>query len=178
MLEVIAGVVVALAALLVVLEPLLRQEVAHSPVRDVDDVEFIVLEESDSPKIRALLALREIEFDKATGKLSDEDYGALKAKYSTAAVAAIRAEDVGSIPGAGTEGVADDVAEAAVLRARRRGASTCPGCGPRPEPGAVFCSTCGRSLANPDALPRCWICGAPVSAKAKYCPNCGKGLAA
>lgn len=186
MLEVLAGVVVAIAALVVVLEPLLQR--VSGPVStdlDTDDVEFVALEESDSSKIRALLALREIEFDRATGKLSDEDYATLKAKYATAAVAAMRVEkeaaagaDAGTDGDAMTVDDADDAAEVAVRRARQRGRSVCSVCGPRPEPGAVFCSSCGRSLANPDAAPRCWICGVPVPPEAKYCPSCGKAIAA
>jgi len=37
-------------------------------------------------------ALKEIEFDRATGKLSDADYEQLKAKYTEAALAAMRGE--------------------------------------------------------------------------------------
>lgn len=184
MLEIVAGVVVAVAALVVVLEPLLQREFAPvSTDRDMDDVEFIALEESDSSKIRALLALREIEFDRATGKLSDEDYATLKAKYATAAVAAMRVEKEAAAPAdAVTDGAAmdeaEDAAEVAVRRAKQRGRSVCSVCGPRPEPGAVFCSRCGRSLANPDAAARCWICGVPAPPEARYCPSCGKAIAA
>jgi predicted nucleic acid-binding Zn ribbon protein len=182
MLEVAAGIVVALAALALVLEPLLRREyAAASAIEDDDDADVIALEETDSSKIRALLALREIEFDRATGKLSDDDYASLKAKYSAVAVAAIHAEDREAAADAAvhsTGSSVEDVAEAAVQRARRRGRTACPICGPRPEADAVFCSDCGRSLTNPEAAPRCWICGAPVPPEAKYCPSCGKVLAA
>jgi rRNA maturation endonuclease Nob1 len=66
-----------------------------------------------------------------------------------------------------------DAAEEAVRRYRqRRGA--CPTCGPRPEPDAVFCSSCGRYL--PGACP---ACGARVTAAgARFCPSCGSSLAA
>lgn len=180
MLELIAGVVVAFAALVLVLEPLLRRGPADAPP-ERDDVESIALEESESPKIQALLALREIEFDRATGKLSDEDYAALKAKYSVSAMAAIHAEERADDDTAEREDGARDLgalAEAAVSRMRKRGAVVCPACGPRPESGAVFCSSCGRTLANPDARPRCWACGAAIPSPARYCPSCGEALAA
>ena len=45
-----------------------------------------------SPQAVALRALKEIEFDRATGKLSDSDYEQLKAKYTAEAVAAMRGE--------------------------------------------------------------------------------------
>jgi hypothetical protein len=38
----------------------------------------------------ALTALKEIEFDRETGKLSEVDYEFLKAKYTTAALEALR----------------------------------------------------------------------------------------
>src|ERR1051326_5344418 len=44
----------------------------------------------------ALLSLKEIEFDRATGKLSDADYEALKARYSAEALAALAEEQLGS----------------------------------------------------------------------------------
>ena len=36
-----------------------------------------------------MAALREIEFDRETGKLSDDDYASLKAKYTGEALAAL-----------------------------------------------------------------------------------------
>src|SRR2546430_15029354 len=60
----------------------------------------------------AIAALREIEFDQATGKLSDADYRQLKTKYTERAVRALRARGVpaSSSLAAG----ADDAIEAAV----------------------------------------------------------------
>ncbi len=142
MLELIAGVVVALAALALVLEPLLAKELLlPSPSASVEP-DFTSIEESESPKIRALLALKEIEFDRATGKLSDEDYAGLKAKYSAEAVEEIKKEET-----AGAAAEAVDAAEHAVQLAKRAALVVCSACGPRPEPAAVFCSRCGRLLS-------------------------------
>jgi hypothetical protein len=91
--------------------------------------------EVESPKLKALVALREIEFDRATGKLTEEDYFRLKAKYEREALAAIEAEE------AGAAAVHLEVA------GLQRGAE-CPACGPRPEAAPVFCSSCGRLLAR------------------------------
>ena len=87
--------------------------------------------------LAAVVALREIEFDRATGKLSDADYNDLKSRYTREAVAAMRREAAGPRP-------SDDELEAAV-RAYREQHGKCPTCGPRPEPDAIYCSNCGRS---------------------------------
>lgn len=120
----------------------------------------------------AVAALREIEFDRETGKLSDADYAELKARYTKEAIRAMRrGQSVESAPQA-TETLDDEI-EAAV-RAYRHQHANCPTCGPRPEPDALYCSTCGRYLRD-----RCADCGAPVDAHdARYCKNCGKRLAA
>jgi hypothetical protein len=113
-----------------------------------------------------VVALREIEFDRATGKLSEADYAELKARYTRQAIEAMR-----RAPAAGA--VTDDEIEAAV-RAYRAGHAACPTCGPRPESDAIYCSTCGRYLHD-----RCAGCGAPVVAlDARYCVGCGNRLAA
>lgn len=44
------------------------------------------------------------------------------------------------------DATADDLAEAEIRRARSR-QRVCPVCGPRPEPGARYCSRCGAVLA-------------------------------
>jgi hypothetical protein len=117
----------------------------------------------------AIAALREIEFDRETGKLSDSDYAELKTRYTQEAIYAMRREEL-----VGATGVAlDDEIEAAV-RAYRQEHASCAMCGPRPEADAVFCSTCGRYLRD-----RCAGCGAPVDTlDARYCVKCGNSLAA
>ena len=93
-------------------------------------------------------ALREIEFDRATGKLSDADYAELKTRYTKDAITAMRRE---KSPGDGTP--ADDEIEAAV-RDYRDSHATCPTCGPRPEPMPSSARTAGGTYTT----------GAPVAA--------------
>jgi len=169
MLELLAGVFIALAALALVLEPLVRPVRAYAVGRGspADEIDFSDPQESESPKVRALLALKEIEFDRATGKLSDEDYAGLKAKYSATALEAIRAEEEMD------QEAATDPAEAAIRRARGRAGLICPTCGPRPETNAKFCSNCGRPLTVAGAGPRCSGCGSELPPSAKFCGECG-----
>jgi hypothetical protein len=83
----------------------------------------------------ALLALKEIEFDRETGKLSDTDYLLLKERYSAEALRALAAEAPAPV-----------VIPERPLARPADPPSVCPACGPRPEPGAVYCSACGRRI--------------------------------
>jgi hypothetical protein len=116
----------------------------------------------------AIVALREIEFDRATGKLSDADYADLKTRYTQRALDAMRAGSV-----AATGAPVDDAAEAAVLAIRAR-LRSCARCGPRPEPDAIFCSNCGAYLDE-----KCAGCDRVVEETgAAFCAGCGRQLAA
>ena len=135
-------------------------------------VNHAVIVPRESEREAAVSALREIEFDRATGKLSDVDYADLKARYTEQAVLAMRLEDAG--PANAPQPRADNDEIEAALRAYRERHAACPACGPRPEPDAEYCSTCGRYLHD-----SCADCGAPVEAlDARYCMNCGNRFAA
>jgi hypothetical protein len=124
LLEAVAAALVGLAGLLLVLQPLLRRHHRPPPPAEPIDPE-------ETPRGIALAALKEIDFDRETGKLSEADYQFLKAKYTGLALEALRAEE--SRPAAPAEALSP-------------GPLDCPTCGPRPEPDAIFCSTCGLRL--------------------------------
>jgi ribosomal protein L40E len=167
--ETLAAALVGLLALFVVLRPLIWPAPAEDPV-------FEPVEQEETPRGVALLALKEIEFDRETGKLSDEDYRFLKEKYTAQALEALRVEEGTKAP--------DDV-EALIahrVRALRSaaasappGARVCVTCGPRPEPDAVFCSTCGSRLP---AAATCGHCGAALGVDSRFCEGCGSRVAA
>ena len=163
MIALIVGTVIALAAVVFVLVPLFRED--HSA--QAGDTESRPAPDASTGD-DAIGALREIEFDRATGKLSDADYAALKSRYTAEALEVMRAADAGAITPE-----ASDLAEQAILRYRQRSVG-CAACGPRPEPDAMYCSTCGRYLPG-----HCTGCGATVSEPAaRFCGSCGKTLAA
>jgi len=158
MLALIVGSLLAVSALAFVLLPLLvpgassvgarngTARVAPAPTED-----------------EAVVALREIEFDRATGKLSDADYEELRTRYTRRALESLRANAVAP----------EDVAEAAVFAYRSR-LRICVTCGPRSEVDASYCSTCGTYLPG-----ACGSCGAVVSDfGATFCAACGRQLAA
>jgi hypothetical protein len=167
--ETLAAALVGLLALFVVLRPLIWPAPPEAPV-------FEPVEQEETPRGVALLALKEIEFDRETGKLSDEDYRFLNQKYTAQALEALRAEEGTKAP--------DDV-EALIahrVRALRSaaasappGARVCVTCGPRPEADAVFCSTCGSRLP---AAATCGHCGAALGVDSRFCEGCGSRVAA
>ena len=114
----------------------------------------------------SIAALREIEFDRATGKLSDADYASLREQYGAQALTAMRAAGT-------TAPVVEDAAEAAI-RAYRSAHASCAKCGIRPETDAVYCSNCGSYLPG-----KCAGCGVAVTASGvRFCIDCGTRLAA
>lgn len=164
MIALIVGTVLALAALAFVLLPIFREASVPAPVMPG---RVPTPEPGSSERALAVAALREIEFDRATGKLSDADYAELKGTYTELALAAMRREERGA------PAVADDEIEALVASYRAK-APACSSCGPRPEPDAIYCSGCGRYLPG-----ACGQCGADVAEPgARFCAGCGHALAA
>jgi len=126
----------------------------------------------------ALLALKEIEFDRATGKLSPADYEMLKARYSEEALAALAAEPEPAgqaLTGDPEELIATRLQSLRSARSAGGPASACLRCGPRPETDALFCSSCGLSLA-PATF--CSQCGATLPEHSHFCAACGRKVAA
>jgi hypothetical protein len=155
----VLGTVLAVGALAFVMYPLF----VDTPER-VARVEPVQRESEQS----AVRALREIEFDRATGKLSDSDYESLRANYSQLALVELRG---GPVPSAAP--IPEDEIEARV-RAYRAARRDCKRCGLRPEPDAIYCSTCGDYLGG-----ACPACSAPVTeTSATFCSTCGVPLAA
>jgi len=168
MLELILGILLAAGATYVVLRPILRPP-GEAP-RDATS-----LDEGEDPaddmsrQAVALRAIKEIEFDRATGKLSDSDYEQLKAKYTAEALAAMRGE--------GGREARDGATRSAPTRpASPVSRPSCPEHGARPEMGAIFCSDCGRRLGSAPGY--CARCGTALADDARYCNHCGARVAA
>jgi hypothetical protein len=140
---IIAGVLLALVAAYIVLQPLLRANAGHAP-EDVVAL-FSDSDDEDDPaaarRDRALAALKEIDFDKATGKLSDEDYAELKAQFTQEALDALEAVD-SSVPSPIPHPPAANEAIESLI-ASARGRRFCLECGTPLEAGKKFCIECG-----------------------------------
>ncbi len=176
--EVAAAVLLAAVAIWLVLGPLMWPDTGRARAWEPPDPE-------ETARGVALSALREIEFDRETGKLSDADYAELKSEYTVQAVAALR-QEAGAATGAPAASAApvptppgdSDIEAMIAARARAMAggvAPACRTCGPRPESDAVYCSSCGRRL---DAAPHCTRCSAPLAPGSNFCEACGAKVAA
>jgi len=149
------GTLLAVGALGFVLHPLFFGVRPDAPTRRPSDA---------NPQDSAIVALREIEFDRATGKLSDSDYTELRNAYTQQALTELRSS--------GTAPADLDPVEARV-RSYREARRECPTCGLRPEPDAMYCSNCGVFLER-----GCPDCGAEITEPgAVFCSTCGARLA-
>lgn len=150
-LESFLALLVGAAALSLILLPLLRPTVpVAAPDWDIPDLE-------ETRKGQALIALKEIDFDLATGKLSEADHAELKRRFTAEAVAALREDGGGAV---------------AAPAKPRTGTIACPTCGPRPESDALFCSTCGQVLVEA----KCAACATPLPPGARFCEGCGRSV--
>ena len=179
----LVGTGLALGALTLVLAPLIEESGASTP--PPAPLEPPV---GTPDAASAVAALREIEFDRATGKLSDADYADLKARYTRAALdelreadgrTAARAANVSAPAPTATAAGQDapvlqlDPVEAAIRRARAN-QRECAVCGPCDQPDALYCASCGRYLPG-----ACAACGADVTlVGSRFCGGCGHQLAA
>jgi predicted nucleic acid-binding Zn ribbon protein len=160
--EAAIAALVGAAALWLVLRPIFVPPKPRAALYEPPDPE-------ETERGVALTALKEIEFDRETGKLSDADYELLKRKYTAAALDALRHEQASAPPTDIEAMIAGKVA------ALRGGHPACATCGPRPEPDALFCSGCGRQL-SPGA--HCERCGAALGPESRFCEGCGSRVAA
>lgn len=125
--EILGAFALVIAAGGLIVWPLLRG--TESPPR-ADPAE----PDQDRTKAAALAAIRELEFDFQTGKISPEDYAVLRARYEAKAVEAMTAP----VPAA-LDVDSDIEARIAAYRAGRH----CAACGESLPPAANFCPACG-----------------------------------
>lgn len=143
-------------------------------------------------------ALKDAEFDRETGKLAEEDYQIIRARYMAEAAQVLRKIDrlapeaeaaldagiesaVAQLRSDGEDGYPADLVEAVEAEvaslvkrnaAADKHALACPDCGQPYQPGDVFCAACGASLAD-----TCPQCGAPHQPDDAFCARCGAPLA-
>ena len=108
-----------------------------------------------------LSALRELDFDFKTGKISEEDYTPLRTQLMAEAAQYIEAEEKES-----------EQLEA-LIRTRRAAAQQqglrCEHCNAPIQAGQRFCSKCGSALNHE----QCPSCGRKIQTGDLFCSSCG-----
>lgn len=112
-----------------------------------------------------LSALRELDFDFKTGKVSEEDFTPLRAKLLTEAAQYVEREKD-----------EEDKLEALIQsrRASHQHSAKCDQCGASVEANQRFCAKCGAEVKQE----LCPHCGKKIRSGDFFCPSCGTKLEA
>ena len=145
MMIVLGAVLVAAAVVLYVVQPVFSGEKA--PLVSLDE-EFT---EAEARRHLSLVALRDVEYDFATGKI---DYRRLRDELAREALDALQEvrrsrEQAEGRPPPAQDIAADDLEqEIAAYRAALRAGTLCDRCGSANPEVALFCAACGRRLES------------------------------
>ena len=138
------GTLLAALALLLVVAALIAQPLL-GPRRTA------VLPESERDRLererkRIVRAIREVDFERGTGKLNDEDYARMRADLQAQGADVLRA--LGPLqPAQGTRDIDAEIeAAVAALRETPDSARHCAKCGGAAKSGDRFCPRCGARL--------------------------------
>ena len=128
----------------------------------LDAVEREQVDLSDT-KNRLLESIKDLDFEKDAGKVSDRDYQAARDDYMTQVAAVMARLDELAPEPAKKSGAKKSDATGPTL--------ACPSCKETNPQGSKFCLECGTALAAES--PQCASCGEPLPTKAKFCVECG-----
>ncbi len=149
--------ILALVAIGIATYPLFKREVGIVAAPGVNTG----LENILSQREATYSAIKDLEFDHAQGKISDADYGDLRAKYEAKAFGILQQLE------AFGRTIPKDAG--GLLHLPNNG---CPQCGEPYQPNDKFCRRCGTALSQ-----KCHNCGAAISADDKFCARCGSTVA-
>jgi hypothetical protein len=143
--SVLIGMALLVGVAFFVLQPFLEQRTLRE--KRVTEAEALLAERES-----LLIALRDLDFDHATGKITTEDYTPQRAELMARGVAVLKRLDA---LGASAPASFDEEIEQAIARRRARraagdrepGGATCAECGAALEAGDRFCSSCGARVA-------------------------------
>jgi len=138
------GVLMVVSVAVIIAMPLMR---ATGPEAEAVDERT---EQLNREKTVALMAIREADFDRATGKLTEDDYSVLRGDYEKRALGAMTELDA-----AGRQVVVAPLArEASATAAGGVTAAFCAACGNAFGETDRFCASCGQSRPQLAAAPR------------------------
>jgi lipopolysaccharide biosynthesis regulator YciM len=121
---------ILLGAGMFIIEPFFRKKAADMYQ---DDYAETPLHSLLSRKDTIYVGIKDLEFDYSTGKLSEEDFNGLRAKYSMEAAEVL--EEIDALTGKGDK------------KGRKKDRFKCSSCGFTAQEGDKFCQSCGASLS-------------------------------
>ncbi len=166
MISIIIGLMTA-CALAAVAYPYFRRETEQQG----DETEW-QLRELLAAKNTIYSTLKELDFDRLAGKLSEEDFRQLEAQYRERAILVLREIDELLEERERTENLDTALSETleGEILALRKATEEAPG----PVGAAEEASPpAGDALDNPPEPRFCANCGVPVSSTDKFCSSCG-----
>jgi hypothetical protein len=119
-------------------------------------------------KTLVLRAIKELEFDRAMGKVSEPDFVEIAGRLRVRAGRLIRQLD--ATPEY-REQIQREIEQRIGPAPAARAAPSCQGCGRSNDPDARFCVHCGRAFE--ETVRTCAGCGHRVDADARFCKHCG-----
>lgn len=175
----VIAIILALA-LLYTLSPLFQRRYSDAVAdSDGDSAGPGEINELLTEKETLLAAIKEIDFDYKTGKLSDEDYQELQEAYKSKALSVMEEIDRRENElGLALEAEVEKEIEASRKKKKStqtlkvmKGELHCPKCSNLYYGGDKFCPSCGHVVQL-----LCQSCGHTLEKTDRYCPNCGKTL--
>jgi hypothetical protein len=119
-------------------------------------------------KTLVLRSIKELEFDRAMGKISEKDFAEMSIRLRGRAAGLLRQLDAGTgYREAIEQEIQRRIGRHSQPEAPRRPQTTCGACGTTADPDARFCTRCGAR--------RCAACGTANEREARFCKQCGAG---
>ena len=181
------GIALLLGVVFLVARPLIDKQTLKE--KDISAADHLVAQRE-----ALLAALRDLDFDHTTGKITAEDYAPQRAQLVAEGVVVLK--ELEALGGSAQNPTADDPVERAI-RARRKAASagdlddlveaavasrrsapaasaegvSCPRCGAATRAADKFCPRCGVTLST-----TCPECGRVALPADRFCAGCGAKL--
>ena len=125
-----------------------------------DSAETLALRDLEEKKARLYTAIKDLDFEKDSGKVSSVDYESARRDYlAQAADVMARIDDLAA------EKTTSSEEEPAQKKVSPR---ACSACGEANSKNAKFCIGCGRTFEF-----NCSRCGESLPERAKFCSECG-----
>ncbi len=155
--------------------PFVRQRIRKDTILDdINNTEHELMSKKES----SYRALRELDFDYRTNKLSDEDYQSLYRTYKADALATIRVLEEGAVSETILleKEIEEEIGRRRAMISQKTtntgvSPNLCSSCGKENTSKGRFCAYCGAELGNP-----CKICGSLSLPDARFCNHCGAQL--